>query len=193
MRSTRSLALILALLFALTGAGTAAFALTDDGGTSSATKAGRTSKQALAILDRYEAEQAAREQAELDAYLHALAERERFLAGVAAEHERQHAQAARAARERASRAAVAARSATVSRAPAYGPWADLINQYPWPAQTAYNVMMCESGGNANAYNASSGATGLFQILDGPFDPHENVALAFQMWQSRGWQPWRACI
>jgi hypothetical protein len=50
-------------------------------------------------------------------------------------------------------------------------------------------MMCESGGNANAYNARSGATGLFQILGGPFDPAANVAMAFRMWQQRGWQPW----
>ena len=53
--------------------------------------------------------------------------------------------------------------------------------------------MCESGGDPNAYNARSGATGLFQILNGPRDPAENVALAFRMWQSRGWQPWRACL
>lgn len=183
MRSTRSLALILVLLFALTGAGTAAFALTDDGGTDPRTLAGRTSKQAPLVLDRDEALEAlalSRERAE---FLRVLEDRDRFLAGVAAQAER----------ERASRAAAAPRTATVSRAPAYGPWADLINQYPWPADTAYNVMMCESGGNANAYNASSGATGLFQILNGAFDPYENVALAFKMWQSRGWQPWRACI
>jgi hypothetical protein len=188
MRSTRSLALVLVLVFALTGAGTAAFALTDDGGTSASTKSGRTSKQTPLVLDRDEALEAralSRERAE---FLQALDDRNRFLAGVAAEQERQRAEAARA-----SRAAAAPRTATVTRAPAYGPWADLINQYPWPAQTAYNVMMCESSGNANAYNASSGATGLFQILDGPFDPHENVALAFRMWQQRGWQPWRACI
>lgn len=191
MRSTRSLVLVLALLLALTGAGTAAYALTDDGGTGPETLSGRTSKQGRLVLDRDEALDALAAARQRREFLEAVAERDRYLAGVAAQQEREraaaHAAAARQERARASRAAA------TTRAPAYGPWADLINQYPWPAQTAYEVMMCESGGDANAYNAGSGATGLFQILDGPFDPHENVALAFRMWQSRGWQPWRACI
>ena len=190
MRHTRSLALVLTLLFALTGAGTAAFALTDDGGTDPKTLSGRTSKQTPTVLDRDEALQAWAEGRQRAEVLRALDERNRFLAGVAAQAEAARREAA--ARDRASRAA-AARPATPTRAPAYGPWAELINQYPWPADVAYRVMMCESGGDANAYNARSGATGLFQILDGPFDPHENVALAFKMWQSRGWQPWRQCI
>lgn len=79
------------------------------------------------------------------------------------------------------------------RIPTYGPWADLINQYPWPTQTAYRILQCESGGNANAYNARSGATGLFQILNGPWDPRANVELAFRMWQKRGFQPWSSSI
>lgn len=195
-RSSRSLASAVAVAVGLTGAGTAAFALTAVDGTSAASKSGRTSKQARALLDRYEADQATSERAEA-AFLKVVEERERFLAGVAAAEaeQRRQQEAARAAQRasRSERAAPAPAPAPVRRAPSYGPWADLINQYPWPADTAYRIMMCESRGDANAYNPRSGATGLFQILNGPFDPHENVALAFRMWQSRGWQPWSACI
>jgi hypothetical protein len=192
MRHTRQLALAVSITLGVTGVAGTAFSLTADEGTDAASKSGRTSKQALALLDRYEADQAAAEKAEVEAFLRTLEERERYLAGVAAaEQARQEAARAAAERQRASRAATATRTAT--RAPAYGPWADLINQYPWPTDTASRVMMCESRGDANAYNPRSGATGLFQILNGPFDPAQNVALAFQMWQSRGWQPWRACI
>lgn len=69
-----------------------------------------------------------------------------------------------------------------------GDWLDLISSYDWPVGTACRIMLCESSGDPNARNRS-GATGLFQILGGPTDPAENVALAYSMWSDRGWQPW----
>ena len=117
-------------------------------------------------------------QGQLDQYLTALHQREVRLEAQRKARKRQVYSGQRADRHVAP-----------SRGAAYGPWADLINQYPWPTATAYRIMMCESGGNANAYNPRSGATGLFQILNGPFDPAANVALAYRMWQKRGWQPW----
>jgi hypothetical protein len=185
------------MLIGLAGLAGTAYALTNDEGTSAAVKPGRTSKQAQAMLARYEAAQKASSEAALATYMKAIDDRNRFLSGLAAEQEAQAAARARAEQARKDRAALlatqrASRSAATAapaRGTAYGPWADLVNQYPWPTQTAYRIMMCESGGNANAYNARSGATGLFQILGGPFDPAANVAMAFRMWQQRGWQPW----
>ncbi|HET7652254.1 MAG TPA: transglycosylase SLT domain-containing protein [Acidimicrobiales bacterium] len=191
MRHTRLIALATSIVIVIAGLAGTAFALTNEEATPSAVKAGRTSKQAPAALLRYEAAQEkARQASETAAFMKALDERNRFLAGVAAQ-QKAEAEAAQARKERAAVLARqrASRAATTSRGAAYGPWADLINQYPWPTQTAYRIMMCESGGNANAYNARSGATGLFQILNGPFDPAANVAMAFRMWQQRGWQPW----
>jgi hypothetical protein len=195
LRHTRFIALVTSIVIALAGLAGTAFALTNDEGTPAAVKPGRTSKQAQAMLAGYEAAQKASNEAVLATYMKAIDDRNRFLSGLAAEQEAKAA-AERAAQARKDRAALlakqrASRSATTAapRGAAYGPWADLINQYPWPTQTAYRIMMCESGGNANAYNARSGATGLFQILNGPFDPAANVATAFRMWQQRGWQPW----
>ncbi len=70
-----------------------------------------------------------------------------------------------------------------------GGWHQLLARYPWDTGLAYQVMMCESRGDPGAVNASSGATGLFQILGGPSDPVANVALAYDMYSHRGWQPW----
>jgi hypothetical protein len=191
LRHTRLIALATSIVIGLAGLAGTAFALTNDEGTPAAVKPGRTSKQAPAAFLRYEAAQEkARQASEIAAYVKALDERDRFLAGVAAQ-QKAEADAARARKERAAALAQqrASRAATTARGAAYGPWADLINRYPWPTQTAYRIMMCESGGDANAYNSRSGATGLFQILNGPFDPAANVATAFRMWQQRGWQPW----
>lgn len=89
--------------------------------------------------------------------------------------------------ERASRSTRTARA--VRRPGACSGWGHLVFRYPWPHSTACAVLACESGGNPNARNPRSSATGLFQILNGPLDPEANVALAFRMWQQRGWQPW----
>lgn len=68
-------------------------------------------------------------------------------------------------------------------------WDGLIALYNWAQAKAFAVMMCESGGNPKARNPHSTATGLFQILGGPTDPGSNVALAYSMYQKRGWKPW----
>lgn len=143
------------------------------------------SKQASAILAAYEGAKQAKERADQTRYFSAVAQQAAAQAAADAQ--------ARAARDREVQLAQqrAARAAARPQGVATGNWADLINQYPWPRDVAYRVMMCESGGNANAYNPRSGATGLFQILNGPFDPAQNVARAFAMWQGRGWQPWRS--
>lgn len=73
-------------------------------------------------------------------------------------------------------------------------WRPFIEQYfpPERVQEAMRVMACESGGNPNAQNDHSTATGLFQFLDGTwawmsvpagwggesrFNPEANIAVA----------------
>jgi hypothetical protein len=62
------------------------------------------------------------------------------------------------------------------------------------------VMQAESGCNPQAANwqdqhsTCTGSFGLFQIacFDGQvYDPIQNIAIAWQKYQSRGWQPWGA--
>lgn len=78
---------------------------------------------------------------------------------------------------------------SASKAAAHACWDGLIAQYNWNTTTAFNIMWCESRGNPNAKNPRSTATGLFQILNGPYDPAANVKLAYEMYSKRGWQPW----
>lgn len=83
--------------------------------------------------------------------------------------------------------------APATPAPIGGSYYALIDKYFTPkglsAGLYYHIMMCESRGNPNAKNSSSSASGLFQILGGPFDPEANVSLASNMAASRGTQPW----
>ena len=110
------------------------------------------------------------------------------------------------ARKAAAHAAAVARAARATRVarvtprpappPSSGPvdWKALVARYPWDVGVAERIVWCESRGNPNARN-SSGATGLFQILGGPIDPVANVARAYEMYRTRGWQPWsssRSC-
>ncbi len=78
--------------------------------------------------------------------------------------------------------------------------AALICAYPWPCQQALAVARCESGLQANAYNA--GNYGLFQVnavharrvggnLAALFEPAVNIAVAYAIWADQGWGPW-AC-
>lgn len=61
------------------------------------------------------------------------------------------------------------------------------------------VMDCESGGDPNAKNPYSTASGLYQILDfwhkkwagNYFDPWVNAATAYQIWLSQGIGAWNA--
>jgi hypothetical protein len=83
-------------------------------------------------------------------------------------------------------------NATKSIPEAHRCWDGLIANYSWPHNEAFAVMYCESRGNSYADNPRSSATGLFQILHGPVDPTANVATAYNMHSSRGWQPWETC-
>jgi soluble lytic murein transglycosylase-like protein len=115
------------------------------------------------------------------------------------------AERARKASADAAGAALAADAARVARAvrpaprpapPSSGPvdWKAIVARHPWDVAIAERIVWCESRGNPNAQNGS-GATGLFQILGGSFDPEANVASAYDMYRARGWQPWstsRSC-
>lgn len=80
---------------------------------------------------------------------------------------------------------------------------NLVNNYDWNKNIAYAVCMAESGGNPLAKNLTDnhmswagcmGSFGLFQINCSHgqlYDPVKNVAVAYQMYQSSGWQPWSA--
>lgn len=188
-RPVRFLSLSASVVVAVTALAGTSFSETntDADAAREAAAAAARSKRASALREAYDTAREAKERADVQNYLAELHRREQARLAAEAEQARQARLAA--VRQRAARNA----ARTPGRAPAYGNWSHLINQYPWPADQAYRIMMCESGGNANAYNPRSGATGLFQILNGPFDPAENVALAFRMWQQRGWQPWKACL
>lgn len=78
----------------------------------------------------------------------------------------------------------------------------LISQYDWNTTVAYNVMVAESSCNAanenygdyHSFADCRGSFGLFQINCSHgkvFDPAKNVAIAYSMWKSSGWQPWSA--
>ena len=76
----------------------------------------------------------------------------------------------------------------------------LICSYPWDCREALAVVACES--NFDHYALGGNNYGLFQInaihrrlVDGDlsqlFIPEVNVAVAWQLYSERGWQPW-AC-
>ncbi len=79
---------------------------------------------------------------------------------------------------------------------------NLIEQYPWPQQTAMTICEMESGGVATASNwkdsheGCNGSFGLFQIgcLHGVdredlYDPATNIKVAYQLWKENGFKPW----
>jgi hypothetical protein len=82
-------------------------------------------------------------------------------------------------------------------------WRPLLEQH-FPAdevETALCIIRYESGGDPNADNPRSSATGLFQILAGPWgdhygvtetqfrDPYLNIFLARDIWRQSGWLAW----
>lgn len=82
-------------------------------------------------------------------------------------------------------------------------WRGLVASYGgWNVDTMLCLMAKESGGNPNAKNPRSSATGLFQIMAsvwGPeypgnlYDPAHNVYVARQVWARQGygaWSPYR---
>lgn len=75
---------------------------------------------------------------------------------------------------------------------AHACWDRLINQYAWPHAKAFAVMYCESTGDPNNTGPQTRygrGHGLMQVMNGPYDPDANMALAFQMWKKSGWGPW----
>ena len=87
-------------------------------------------------------------------------------------------------------------------------WRSLVSSYfaPSDVDKALRVISCESGGDPNAQNASSGAAGLFQHIPrywaeravsvglpgaSIFDPVANVAAAAYLVYTEGWSPWAA--
>ncbi|HJQ95041.1 MAG TPA: transglycosylase SLT domain-containing protein [Acidimicrobiia bacterium] len=87
-------------------------------------------------------------------------------------------------------------------------WRSLVSSYfaPSDVDKALRVISCESGGDPNAQNPSSGAAGLFQHIPrywaeraasiglpgaSIFDPVANVAAAAYLVYTEGWSPWAA--
>jgi hypothetical protein len=79
----------------------------------------------------------------------------------------------------------------------------LICSYDWPCSEALSVMYCESSGAPNAYNAISGASGLYQLVqryhgwrlgegESFFDASTNVRITHELWSEQGFEPWRSC-
>lgn len=81
-------------------------------------------------------------------------------------------------------------------------WRGLVAAY-FPANqvdTALCIMSYESGGNPNAYNSRSGASGLMQVLKGwadnfgyspddLFDPAVNLSISAILYADGGWSHW----
>lgn len=86
-------------------------------------------------------------------------------------------------------------------APVYGAGVeDIIRAYDWQDDYAIAVAWCESKFDPSAYNRSSGASGIFQILpywhasrlrpgESWFDAETNVRIAYELWREQGWTPW----
>lgn len=99
-------------------------------------------------------------------------------------------------------------AAPIDHPPEVEQWRSLVAAY-WPAELvdeALSVIDCESNGDPDAVNSSSGASGLFQFLpstwesaspqagwDGAdvFDPEANVATAYWLYSQfeEPWQQW----
>lgn len=70
-------------------------------------------------------------------------------------------------------------------------------QYTWDCDVAMYTVYRESRFVATAYNAGCGCAGWWQIasihghpLSTLFDPEANTAIAYELWRSQGWAPWR---
>lgn len=96
------------------------------------------------------------------------------------------------ARQNANRAVSARSSAKVVSTVGCEAYRPLVAQYSWNVETAMQVMRAESGCNPLAVSPTQDH-GLFQLHNRPvYDPAQNIAIAYSMWQSRGWQPWSVC-
>jgi soluble lytic murein transglycosylase-like protein len=105
-----------------------------------------------------------------------------------------------------ARAVPSSRSGRAAAVAAVEQWRPALDAYAWPVDTALRVIACESLGDPDAVNPSSGASGLFQVM--PYlhqwrvwrlfgewrslrDPWVNIAIAFELWEIGGWAPWTA--
>lgn len=83
---------------------------------------------------------------------------------------------------------------------------EIIAEYEdWDTETAYAIMMAESGGDPNAVNWDDyhptsntwGSFGLFQLAEFHGnnkklkDPRYNIEKAHKLWEQQGWEPWGA--
>lgn len=73
----------------------------------------------------------------------------------------------------------------------------IICAYDWPCETALAIAWRESRFQPAVVNPYSGAAGLMQIhpihgysIATLQDPYTNVAIAYSLWESEGWEPWR---
>ena len=78
-------------------------------------------------------------------------------------------------------------------------WRSLVcaAQFQWPCSWALAVIQCESSGNPGAYNPLGPYIGLFQVLNGPYDPYLNAVEAhiqYVEWMAgvRQTSPWPSC-
>lgn len=82
---------------------------------------------------------------------------------------------------------------------------EYVKNIPWDTETAYKVILCESGGNEKIVS-KSGDVGIFQInlvahwpqipgntrsekVDWLKDYKNNTDFAYGLWQKSGWFPW----
>lgn len=111
------------------------------------------------------------------------------------------AKAEEAERARQASVATSAGGATYSGGGNCEAYRPLVAQYGWNVNVALAVMKAESGCNPQAVNRTDnhgvcmGSFGLFQISchsGAVHDPAQNVAIAWQKYSARGWQPWGVC-
>lgn len=73
-------------------------------------------------------------------------------------------------------------------------WTPLVSRYPWPSLgRVWSVMTCESQGDQNATGMptrAGRARGLLQLMEGPYDPAQNIAGAWtKSKHGTDWSPW----
>lgn len=130
-------------------------------------------------------------------------ENDKLKTEVQAKAERKEAERVALAKqaEQAKKPALSAGGASYAGAGNCEAYRSLVSQYNWNVNTAMKVMQAESTCNAMAHNTTDnhgvcmGSFGLFQISchsGAVYDPAQNIAIAYQKYQARGWQPWGVC-
>jgi len=86
-------------------------------------------------------------------------------------------------------------------------YGELVSRYNWNATVAINVMRAETGCNPSAVGDNYPINGVHAVSCGLFqirtlrgrpscealqDPETNVAWAYKLYTSSGWQPWSVC-